>query len=46
MRFLFMIYMVTVRKKEICPDGSKDENVFDIQQGVSIGIMVKSMDVS
>ena len=29
------------KKKEICPDGSKDENVFDIQQGVSIGIMVK-----
>jgi len=24
------------RKKEIAPDGSKDENVFDIQQGVSI----------
>jgi hypothetical protein len=31
------------KKKEICPDGSKDENVFDIQQGVSIGIMVKSL---
>ena len=28
-------------KKEISPDGSKDENVFDIQQGVSIGIFVK-----
>lgn len=28
-------------KKERCPDGSKDENVFDIQQGVSIGIFVK-----
>ena len=26
---------------EKCPDGSKDENVFDIQQGVSIGIFVK-----
>lgn len=25
----------------ICPDGSKDENVFDIQQGVSINIFVK-----
>jgi hypothetical protein len=28
-------------KKEKCPDGSKDENVFDIQQGVAIGIFVK-----
>lgn len=28
-------------KKERCPDGSKDENVFDIQQGVAIGIFVK-----
>jgi predicted helicase len=26
--------------KEKCPDGSKDENVFDILQGVSISIMV------
>jgi Type ISP C-terminal specificity domain/N-6 DNA Methylase len=31
-------------KKEKCPDGSKDENVFDIQQGVSIGIFVKRQD--
>ncbi|MFQ3550054.1 MAG: type ISP restriction/modification enzyme, partial [Armatimonadota bacterium] len=29
------------RKKEVCPDGSKDENVFDIQQGVSISIFIK-----
>lgn len=29
------------RKKEICPDGSKDENVFDIMQGVSINIFIK-----
>jgi len=29
------------KKKEICPDGSKDENIFDIQQGVSIGIFIK-----
>ena len=27
---------------EKCPDGSKDENVFDIQQGVSIAIFVKN----
>jgi len=30
------------KKKEACPDGSKDENVFDIQQGVAIGIFVKT----
>jgi predicted helicase len=29
------------RKKETAPDGSKDENVFDIQQGVAIHFMVK-----
>jgi len=29
------------KKKEIAPDGTKDENVFDIQQGVAIGIFVK-----
>ena len=29
------------KKKEVCPDGSKDENVFDIQQGVTLGIFVK-----
>lgn len=30
------------KKKEAAPDGSKDENVFDIQQGVSINIFIKS----
>lgn len=29
------------RRKETCPDGSKDENVFDIEQGVAIGIFVR-----
>ena len=29
------------KKKERTPDGSKDENVFDIQQGVAIGLFVK-----
>ena len=29
------------KKKETAPDGSKDENVFDIQQGVCIGIFVR-----
>lgn len=28
-------------KKERCPDGSKDENVFDIRQGVAIALFVK-----
>ncbi len=28
-------------KKEKCPDGSKDENVFDIQQGVAIVLGIK-----
>jgi predicted helicase len=29
------------KKNEKSPDGSKDENVFDIQQGVSIAVFVK-----
>ena len=29
------------RKKETTPDGSKDENVFDIMQGVAISIFIK-----
>lgn len=28
--------------KEICPDGSVDQNVFDIMQGVSINLFVKT----
>ena len=30
------------KKKETCLDGSKDENVFDIMQGVSINLFVKT----
>lgn len=30
------------KKKETCSDGSADENVFDIQQGVSINLFVKT----
>jgi predicted helicase len=30
------------KKKETCPDGSPDINVFDIEQGVSINIFVKT----
>lgn len=32
------------KKKEKAPDGGKDVNVFDIQQGVAIGIFVKKPD--
>jgi len=32
-------------KKEKCPDGSKDENVFDIQQGVAIALFIKKEGV-
>lgn len=39
------IYIVNLhgnaRKKETAPDGSKDENVFDIMQGVSVNIFVR-----
>ncbi len=31
------------KKKERSPDGTKDENVFDIQQGVAVGIFVKRL---
>ncbi len=30
------------KKKEICIDGSSDQNVFDIMQGVSINIFIKT----
>ena len=30
------------KKKEKCPDGSPDKNVFDIQQGVAISFFVKN----
>ena len=29
------------KKKEVAPGGGKDENVFDIEQGVAIGLFVK-----
>ena len=34
------------KKREIAPDGSKDENVFDIMQGVSINIFVKRKETT
>lgn len=42
------IYIINLhgnsRKKEVAPDGSKDENVFDIMQGVSINIFVRKAE--
>lgn len=32
------------KKKEKSPDGTKDENVFDIQQGVSINILIRKTE--
>lgn len=33
------------KKKEVSPNGSKDENVFDIQQGVSVGLLLKIKEI-
>ncbi|HKQ45202.1 MAG TPA: type ISP restriction/modification enzyme [Rhizomicrobium sp.] len=45
MRSFEQIYVLDLhgnaKKKERAPDGSKDENVFDIEQGVAISIFVK-----
>jgi len=45
MRVFSEIYVLDLHgnanRKEVCPNGSKDENVFDIRQGVSVGIFVR-----
>lgn len=45
MRSFEQIYVLDLhgnaKKKESAPDGSKDENVFDIEQGVAISLFVK-----
>ncbi|MCG9915581.1 MAG: N-6 DNA methylase [Phenylobacterium sp.] len=45
MRTFDQIYVLDLhgntKKKEVAPDGSKDENVFDIEQGVAISLFVK-----
>ena len=45
MRSFERIYVLDLhgnaKKKEHAPDGSKDENVFDIEQGVAISLFVK-----
>ncbi|MCZ6664418.1 MAG: N-6 DNA methylase, partial [Gammaproteobacteria bacterium] len=46
MRSFEQIYVLdlhgSTKKRETAPDGSKDENVFDIEQGVAISLFVKS----
>lgn len=34
------------KKREACDDGSRDENIFDIMQGVSINIFIKNSKAS
>jgi len=36
----------STKKNESAPDGTKDENVFDIQQGVSISVFVKRKEAT
>ncbi|MCX5819313.1 MAG: N-6 DNA methylase [Deltaproteobacteria bacterium] len=47
MRTFDEIYLLDLhgnsKKKERSPDGTKDVNVFDIQQGVAVGIFVKRL---
>nr|VFK51504.1 MAG: Predicted helicase [Candidatus Kentron sp. TUN] len=46
MRDFDEIYLIDLhgnsKKKETAPDGGADKNVFDIQQGVAIGIFIKT----
>jgi predicted helicase len=45
MRTFDQIYVLDLhgntKKKERAPDGSEDKNVFDIEQGVAISLLVK-----
>ncbi len=45
MRTFDEIYLLNLHgnslKKEVCPDGSMDKNVFDIRQGVAIAFFIK-----
>lgn len=34
----------SVKKREVAPDGGKDTNVFDIQQGVAISLFIKEWE--
>jgi hypothetical protein len=33
----------SLKKREVCPDGTTDQNLFDIEPGVSIGLFHKAM---
>ena len=48
MRTFDHIYLLDLhgnaRRREICPDGSPDQNVFDIQEGVAVAFFVKQGD--
>ena len=35
-----------LKKKEVTPDGRKDENIFDIEQGVAIALFVKMSPIA
>ena len=43
-RLYFLDLHGNSKKRERAPDGGKDKNVFDIQQGVAISILVKNPD--
>lgn len=45
-RLYFLDLHGNSKKQERAPDGGKDENIFDIQQGVSISIFVKKPRMS
>ncbi len=40
-KLLFLDLHGNSKKKEVSPDGSKDENIFDIQQGVAICLLLR-----
>ena len=44
-RLYFLDLHGNSKRKEKAPDGGKDENVFDIQQGVAISLLVKNPDM-
>lgn len=45
-KLIFLDLHGNSKKKEVSPDGSKDENVFDIQAGVAINYLIKKQPYS
>ena len=41
-RMYFLDLHGNTKKRECAPDGGKDENIFDIQQGVAVSILIKN----